>query len=129
MFWCILVFFNHHSLMRVILSFRRHGTISDLKFLVSPNWKWWVQDSIKVNYKDLWLFCIYFNDILYNFDCCITDTATNSSSQKDKLDRSVMSKSQNAPVTDQDKLDRSVISKDHTGNRKLNLEMVYRSML
>jgi hypothetical protein len=51
------------------------------------------------------------------------------SSQKDKLDRSVMSKSQNAPVTDQDKLDRSVISKDHTGNRKLNLEMVDRSML
>jgi hypothetical protein len=34
-----------------------------------------------------------------------------------------------APVTDQNKLDRSVISKDHTGNRKLNLEMVDRSRL
>ena len=51
------------------------------------------------------------------------------SSQKDKLDRSVMSKSQNAPVTEQDKLERSVISKDCPGNRKLKVEMVYRSRL
>jgi len=71
----------------------------------------------------------FFIDILYNFDCCITDTATNSSSQQDKLDRSVMSKGQNAPVTEQEKLDRSVISKDHPGNRKLKVEMVYRSRL
>ena len=40
-----------------------------------------------------------------------------------------MSKGQNAQVTEQDKLDRSVISKDRPGNRKLKVEMVYRSRL
>jgi hypothetical protein len=40
-----------------------------------------------------------------------------------------MSKGQNAPVTEQDKLERSVISKDCPGNRKLKVEMVYRSRL
>ena len=40
------------------------------------------------------------------------DTAANSSSHQDKLDRSVMLKDQNAPVTEQKKFDRSVISKD-----------------
>ena len=71
----------------------------------------------------------FFIDILYNFDCCITDTPTNSLSQSNKLDASVVSKGQNAPVTDQDKLGRSVISKDRTGNRKVKLEMIYRSTL
>ena len=82
-----------------------------------------------MNYKDLSLFCIYFIDILYNFDCCITDTAANSSSHQDKLDRSVMLKDQNAPVTEQEKFDRTVISKDRPGNRKLKVEMVYPSRL
>jgi hypothetical protein len=40
-----------------------------------------------------------------------------------------MLKGQNAPVTEQEKFDRSVISKDCPGNRKLKVEMVYRSML
>ena len=40
------------------------------------------------------------------------DTAANSLSDQDKLDRSVILKGQNAPVTEQEKFDRSVISKD-----------------
>jgi hypothetical protein len=134
MFWCILVFFNHHSLMRVILFFR--GCLSEgIEIFLIWNF-WWVRtENDESRTQSRWTkrisdCSVFILMIFYIVMIVVLQTQQlTQSSQKDKLDRSVMSKSQNAPVTDQDKLDRSVISKDHTGNRKLNLEMVDRSML